>query len=158
MRPVPRVGRTGRHAWPDGPRCTTATHLTAPLTGRVPLFHERRSVYPDQLAGRRVPDREAYDARGQRLLDDWAVWSDFKLVQPTADGFEIRKRTGPDGAWIPSNAGRRASGLVFVGDVSGGLAVSLRNFWESHPTALEVSGARGESAELRVWLWSPEAP
>lgn len=104
-----------RHVRFGGEQGGLWTEPIQPLTGRVPLIHERRNVYPDQLAGRRVPDREAYDARGQQLLDDWAVWSDFKLVQPTADGFEIRKRTGPDGAWIASNAGSRASGLVFVG-------------------------------------------
>ncbi|HEX6069096.1 MAG TPA: hypothetical protein VFZ18_04715 [Longimicrobiaceae bacterium] len=134
------------------------TEPIQPLTGRAALIHEGANVYPDQLAGRRVPNREAYNPRGQKLLDDWAVWSDFKLVQPSADGFAILKRTGPAGAWISSNAGERASGLAFVGDVSGGLGVSLRNFWQSHPTALEIRGAAGEAAELRIWLWSPEAP
>ena len=47
------------------------TEPVQPLTGRVPLIHEGENVYPDQLAGRRVPDREAYNARGQQLLDDW---------------------------------------------------------------------------------------
>ena len=51
-----------------------------------------------------------------------------------------------------------ASGLVFAGDVSGGLAVGIRNFWQSHPASLEIQGAGGDSAELRTWLWSPDAP
>ena len=85
-------------------------------------------VYPDQIAGKRVPNKEQFDPRGQTLLSDWAVWDDFKLVQPNADGFTVVKRTNPQSAWIPAGAGKRASGLVFAGDVSGGLAVSLKNF------------------------------
>jgi hypothetical protein len=133
-----------------------------PMIGRGGRFvaHPQTGadVYPDQIAGRRVPDREAYNARGQSLLADWAVWDDFKLVQPNADGFTVLKRANPESAWIPAGAGRRATGLVFAGDVSGGLAVSLKNFWQSYPTSLEVQKASGGAAELIVWMWSPEAP
>lgn len=133
-----------------------------PMVGRAgrAVSHPDGSgdVYPAQLQGRRVPNRDAYAAAGQALLADWAVWDAFKLSQPNADGFSLVKRTNAESAWIPCGAGRRASGLVFVGDASGGLAVSLRNFWQSHPAALEVSGATTPEAHLRVWLWSPEAP
>jgi hypothetical protein len=133
-----------------------------PMIGRGGRFvaHPQTGadVYPDQIAGRRVPDKEAYNARGQGLLTDWAVWDDFKLVQPNADGFTVLKRANPESAWIPAGAGRRASGLVFAGDVSGGLAASLKNFWQSYPTSLEVKKAAGGAAELIVWMWSPEAP
>jgi hypothetical protein len=132
-----------------------------PMVGRGGrgVFHPDGSgnVYPAQLEGRRVPNRAEYSAAGQGLLADWAVWDSFKLSQPNADGFAIVKRTNPQSAWIPAGAGRRASGLVSVGDVSGGLGVSLKNFWQSHPTALEVAGAAGGEATLRVWLWSPDA-
>src|SRR5262249_20150585 len=115
-------------------------------------------VYPDQLAGKRVPNKEAYDARGQSLLVDWAVWDDFKLVQPNADGFTVLKRANPESAWIPAGAGKRASGFVFAGDVSGGLAASLKNFWRSYPASLEAQKASGGAAELIVCIWSPQAP
>jgi len=114
-------------------------------------------VYPSQLAGKRVPDRERVTPREQKLMSDWAVWDDFKLVQPNADGFTIVKRTNPESVWLPAGAGKRASGLVFVGDVSGGLAVSLKNFWQSYPASLEVRKASTAKAELTVWLWSPDA-
>jgi len=115
-------------------------------------------VYPDQIAGKRVPNKEQFDTRGQTLLSDWAVWDDFKLVQPNADGFTIVKRTNAQSAWIPAGAGQRGSGLVFAGDVSGGLGVSLKNFWQSYPAALEVQKASTGLAELTVWMWSPDAP
>ena len=118
----------------------------------------RRDVYPAQIEGQRVPNREQVDPRSQRLLDDWAVWDSFKLVQPNADGFTVVKRTNPQSTWLAAGAGRRASGLVFVGDVSGGLAVSIKNFWQSFPASLEVRGASGPEAKLYAWLWSPDGP
>ena len=114
-------------------------------------------VYPTQLAGKRVPDHDQITPRGQKLMDDWAAWDDFKLLQPNADGFTVLKRTNPESVWLPAGAGKRASGLVFVGDVTGGLAVSLKNFWQSYPASLEVRKASTSAAELTVWLWSPDA-
>jgi len=115
-------------------------------------------LYPKQLAGERLPNKEAFNQQGQYLLDNWAVWDSYKLVQPTADGFQIQKRTNLQSAWIFAGAGKRASGLVFAGDVSGGLAVAVKNFWQSHPASLEVLNATEAAADLRVWLWSPDAP
>src|SRR6185369_2706090 len=60
--------------------------------------------------------------------------------------------------WLDAAGGKRSSGLVFAGDVSGGLGVGVKNFWQSYPSALEVHGASTASAELTVWLWSPDAP
>lgn len=114
-------------------------------------------VYPDQAAGKRVPNFAAYNADGQKLLTDWASWDAYKLTQLSADGFVISKRTNPASAWIRAGAGTRAAGTAFVGDVSGGLGVSVKNFWQSYPASLEIEGARSGAAALRVWLWSPEA-
>ncbi len=130
-----------------------------PLTGARPLIMPGRgSIFTEQLEGKRVPNREEFDRAGQTLLSDWAVWDSFKLVQATADGFLVHKRTNPQSCWVEAGAGRRASGLVFAGDVTGGLAVAVRDFWQSYPSSLEVRNAATEAAEVRVWLWSPEAP
>lgn len=115
-------------------------------------------VYPRQVDGQRVPNREEVTPRSQGWLADWAVWDGFKLSQPNADGFTVVKRTNAESAWIAAGAGARASGLVFAGDVSGGLAVSLKNFWQSYPASLEVQKMSSGEAELTVWLWSPDAP
>ena len=90
--------------------------------------------------------------------DDYAIWGDFKLTQPNPEGFTISKRTNARSTWIFSDAGKRASGLAFVGDVSGGLGVSVKNFWQSFPTGLEVRDAGKASAQLTAWLWSPDGP
>ena len=90
-----------------------------PLKGRDGRFAadaNGRVVYPDQIAGKRVPDKENVNARGRNLLSSWAVWDSFKLVQPNVDGFSIVKRTNPDSCWLPAGAGKRSSGLAFIGD------------------------------------------
>jgi hypothetical protein len=38
------------------------------------------------------------------------------------------------------------------------VAFGLRDFWQRHPTQLDVRGAAGDAAEVTVWLWSPDAP
>jgi len=114
-------------------------------------------LYASQLAGKRFPNKEQFSQQGQFLLNNWAVWDSYKLFQSTADGFQIQKRTNPQSCWLFAGAGKRASGLVFAGDVSGGLAVAVKNFWQSHPASLEVLNATQEAADLRAWLWSPDA-
>ena len=139
----PMVGRQGRYVSYPG----------AAQGGPRP-----RDVYPDQIEGKRVPNRDQVSQHGRDLMADWAVWDSFKLVQPNADGFTVLKRTNAQSSWLPAGAGRRASGLVFAGDVSGGLGVSIRNFWQSYPASLEVDGASTPEAEVLAWLWSPDAP
>lgn len=116
---------------------------------------DMRSPYTDQVAGMRIPNKEEFDRQGQFLLDNWAVWSDFRLTQLSPDGFTIRKRTNDQSTWIGTAGSNRASGLVLAGDVSGGLAVSLKNFWQSCPAELEVTDMNSDRAQLKVWMWSP---
>jgi hypothetical protein len=131
-----------------------------PATGRrvLTMPGAEGNLFAQQLDGKRLPNKEAFPAAGQKLLTDWAVWDSYKLVQPTADGFVIQKRTNPESCWLDAAWGRRATGLAFVGDVSGGLSVGLKDMWQSHPTALEVRNGTTAAADLRVWLWSPDTP
>jgi hypothetical protein len=121
-------------------------------------FEHLHSVYADQLAGKRIPNKEAFNAAGQKLLTDWAVWDSYKLVQFTPDGFTLQKRTNPESCWLDVIAGQRASGLAFIGDVSGGLGAGVKDFWQSYPTALEIRNGATSAANLYVWLWSPDVP
>lgn len=118
----------------------------------------RRDYYPRQIAGERIPGRDELNQRSQDLLDSWAVWTGFRLIQPNADGFTIDKRTNAQSCWLHSASGKRASGLVFAGDVSGGLAIGVKDFWQSYPSSLEVRNAETEAATMKIWLWSPSAP
>jgi lysophospholipase L1-like esterase len=107
-----------------------------------------------QVAGERIDGGRFYAASDS---EQYAIWSDYKLTQPTPDGFTIQKRTNAQSSWVFSGAGKRASGLAFVGDTSGGLAVSIKDFWQSYPSGLEVTGAAKDTAQLTAWLWSPDA-
>ena len=145
-----RFSAEGEGLWSEPLQpATGARRLTSPGSAG--------DLYAKQLAGEKLPNKEQFDRQGQSLLENWAVWDSFKLTQPTADGFQIQKRTNTQSCWIPAAAGNRASGLVFAGDVSGGLALAVKNFWQSHPASLEVLNATSEAAEVRAWLWSPDA-
>lgn len=127
-----------------------------PLTGRFPLDRDN-DYYAKQLTGERIAERETFSERQQFLIDNWAAWNDFKLQQLNADGFRVQKRTNDASTWIDAGYGKRSEGMAFVGDVSGGLAVCVRNFWQSFPSALEINKVRSDTARLNAWLWSPEA-
>lgn len=127
-----------------------------PLTGRIPLSRSE-NLYEKQLRGEPIPQRNHFDSLQQDLLKHWASWGDYKLNQLNADGFTIEKRTTSASAWIEAGAGKRAEGLAFVGDASGGLSLSLRGFWQSYPSSLEIRNARSESAQMTAWMWAPDA-
>jgi hypothetical protein len=127
-----------------------------PLNGRAPLDRDE-DLYAKQLTGERIAEPETFSEKQQFLLDNWASWSDFKLQQLNADGFQVKKRTNDKSAWIDAGYGKRSDGMAFVGDVSGGLTLCVRDFWQSFPSALEVRNVKSDTAQLRAWLWSPES-
>jgi hypothetical protein len=127
-----------------------------PLVGRREMpYGKERSVFPSQVAGRRVPNPDQYGPREQQYIRDIADWDDYKLTQGNAHGFVIEKRTQAKSSWLHVTEGKRALGLAFLGDVSGGIAIEVKKFWQKNPSALEVHGATSPLGELRVWFWSP---
>jgi hypothetical protein len=117
-----------------------------------------RNVTTAQLAGTATPPTAEFPATVRSRLELVPAFGDYTLFQPTADSFEIRKRTKEGQSWINCSYGKRASGLGYVGGVTGGVAFGLRDFWQRHPTALDVRGAATEQAEVTLWMWSPDAP
>jgi len=128
-----------------------------PLSGRRILGNDFSLEYR-QVAGERIPEPETFDRAGQDLLRHWACWNSYRLSQPTDQGFSINKRAHSNNPWIGTFTGTRAPGYAFVGDVSGGLGISLQDFWQSYPASLQVDSAATEKALLTCWLWSPDAP
>ena len=103
-----------------------------------------------------MPNRKALNAAGQHLLDAFAMWDNYRLIQPNAQGFTIEKQTGPQSSWLIAGAGKRSTGYVFVGDVSGGLGVGAKDFWQSYPAGLEVRQARSNDRRpARLVLAAP---
>jgi hypothetical protein len=130
-----------------------------PLVGRREVgYGGERTVYPAQVAGKRIPNAAQFSPAVQTYIRDIATWDDYKLTQANAHGFVIEKRTQAKSSWLHVIEGKRALGLAFLGDVSGGLAVDVKKFWQKNPSALEIHGATSPLGELRVWLWSPDGP
>ena len=109
-----------------------------------------------QLEGKTIVG-DSLPFRSRQYLKDWAQWDGFRLSQLTDNAFSVRKRATSVSPWIGTFTGGRAPGFVFVGDTKGGLGVALKDFWQSYPSTIEVGSARGEEAELTMWLWSPES-
>ncbi|WP_433364303.1 hypothetical protein ACQPZX_33720 [Actinoplanes sp. CA-142083] len=110
-----------------------------------------------QIAGTKLPDPSTWDQRVTTRLQYIPEWGDYTLSQLSAEGFTIQKRTKHGYGWVQVDQGRRASGLGYVGGVTGGVAFGLRDFWQRHPTQLDIRGAHTDLAEVTVWLWSPAA-
>ena len=136
------------------------TEPVQPLDGRRILTingDKKRNLQAEQMAGMRIPEADAFDANNASLLQHWAKWDSYRLSQLTDNAWSIRKRATAESPWIGTLTGSRATGYAFVGDVSGGLGVCLKDFWQSYPSTIQVNKARSSEAELTMWLWSPEA-
>lgn len=113
---------------------------------------------PLQPGGGNTAQETGKQFNGNPVFDKNAIWNDFKLTQPNPHGFTITKRTNPQSTWLFSDSGKRASGVAFAGDLEGGLSVTVKDFWQSFPSALEIRNAASPTAEIVTWLWSPDAP
>jgi hypothetical protein len=136
------------------------TEPVQPLDGRRPIMinnDRQRNLQAEQMAGIRIPDYNAFDERNQELLDHWAKWDGYRLSQLTDNSYSIRKRATSESPWIGTLTGNRSPGYAFVGDVSGGIGVCLKDFWQSYPSTIQIDKARSDEAELTMYLWSPEA-
>ena len=130
-----------------------------PLVGRrVITSGNLGDVFPIQLAGKRIPNTDQYAPAQQQFIHDIADWDDYKLSQPDAKGFVIEKRTQSKSSWLHVTEGKRALGLAFLGDVTGGIAVDVKKFWQKNPAEFEIHGATSPLGELRFWIWSPDVP
>ena len=148
----PRAVRRRRQRPPGPRRCADS-----PACGAT---RARPSSRPSSRAGRVRPSaRGPTRGRCSSRLEYIPAWGDYTLVQSAANAFEIRKRTQPGFGWVGVDQGGRAAGVGYVGGATGGGVVfGLRDFWQRHPTQLDIRGAHTDAAEVTLWLWSPEAP
>lgn len=83
-----------------------------------------------------------------------AVWAAFRLTQESDASWRLEKQAPARLAPVRIGRGHRAQGLLEAADADGGLALSLRSFWQKHPAALEVEGLDTETATLTAWSWA----
>ncbi|OIJ41367.1 exo-rhamnogalacturonan lyase family protein [Massilia timonae] len=113
------------------------------------------AVRKAQLAGQAVPPIAERVNKSLHLIP---AWGDYSLAQLSPDSFRIRKRTKAGHGWIDAAWGRRAPGLGYIGGASGGLAFGMRDFWQRHPTQLDIRNAQTDAAQVTLWIWAPDAP
>ncbi len=111
-----------------------------------------------QVAGEQLSDIRTWDEAISTRMHWIPTWGDFTLSQPNSNGFTLRKRTKPGHGWIGSDEGHRADGLGYIGGPGGGIAFGMRDFWKLNPTQLDIRNAASETAQVTIWMWSPEAP
>lgn len=116
------------------------------------------AVRAAQLAGQATPPQDGWHPSVRNHLAHIPAWGDVTLAQLGPDAFQIRKRTQAGQAWVHAAWGTRAAGLGWLGGPSGGVAFGLHDFWQRHPTQLDIRNAHTEVGQVTVWLHSPEAP
>ena len=88
--------------------------------------------YARQLAGQAVaetPETAELFAVGRQN----AVWSAFRVTQESEDYFRLEKQTKAKLLPVRMGKGHRSQGLLYAGDTTGGVAVTLRGFWQKYP-------------------------
>ena len=95
-----------------------------------------------QIAGAPTPPIEDWAPEVSRRLHLIPTWNDWTLRQLSAHGYTLAKRTAPDRPWIPAASGTRSRGYAYLGDLTGGIGMGLRDFWKLVPTQLDIAGDR----------------
>mgnify|MGYP000849087463 FL=1 len=116
-----------------------------------------QEMYMKQVEGEFLTFNQEEDARFLELIHEAASWDSFKMVQLVPDSYTIYKRAKEGCAYIKALSGRRSKGLAFTGGQNGGVAASIRNFWEKCPSSIEINGVTKSCAEMALWFWSPDA-
>ena len=116
------------------------------------------AVRQAQIAGVATPPLSEWDERVSSRMHYIPVWNDITLTQINANGFEIRKRTKAGHGWIGSDQGHRASGVGYLGGVSGGVLFGMRDFWQLHPVQIDLRDTGHDVSTATIWFYSPEAP
>lgn len=115
------------------------------------------SAQQRQMLGHRLPPFESMNDKGKEYISNWATWDGYRLSQTSPDAFSVRKRATGANPWIGTFSGNRASGYMYIGDADRGVEAGMEDFWQSHPSTLEVTGATTGTAQVTMWMWSPEA-
>ena len=121
------------------------------------LFYWRKHLDPALLASQQRGETVPASADLDALADDLPRWDRFCLTQDSADRFIVRKKACEDACWLDGPQGRRAPGTLAVSDPERTLSLHIRDFWEKHPAALEVSGLSGDVTSLTAWFYAPQA-
>ncbi|MFA9557880.1 hypothetical protein ACERII_11290 [Evansella sp. AB-rgal1] len=119
-------------------------------------FADGSGLFEKQIAGEAVQLDNEKHAQLIEHVQDGATWHDFKIIHDSSDHYKISKRTQKDCSWVDATHGNRAKGLMYVGDKTGGLSIGVKDFWQKHPSSLEISGLGKDETTMTAWFWSPD--
>lgn len=98
------------------------------------------------------------DERVRKGLPYIPKFGDYSLSQLHDAAFRVTKRTATGHSWLQAKSGKRSPGVAYLGTPDGGVALGIRNFWQSYPAQLDISEADTDEGRLTGWLWAPQAP
>lgn len=119
-------------------------------------FKNYEELYPCQVAGNILHEQKNENGETVDMVQDMAIWDSFKLVQDSSDHYVIRKRTKTDCSWIETAHGNRSDGFAYIGNDAGGFATVVRNFWQKYPSSIEINNFSHDTADFKVWFWTPD--
>ncbi|MCR5312278.1 MAG: DUF1080 domain-containing protein [Bacteroidaceae bacterium] len=135
-------------------------HFKVPMHGKeyeryVDFGQQHMDVQP--LIARRRINLDRMDSVTKSMIKNIAKWDGFRLSQLSPKAFSIRKRATSRSPWIGTIEGERHDGTVTVGDSTESMSFTLKDFWQSYPSTIQVDNARSDTATVTLCLWSPEA-
>jgi len=107
----------------------------------------RNPEYDAQFAFRYVKKGKGGDAT--------PVWNEYGLFQDSCDHFVIDKAVAADFGRVTAKQGLRSGGWAGIDCPDGGLAVGIKDFWQSCPSAISIRDAGGSDGPvvLSTELW-----
>lgn len=118
----------------------------------------RQEIYMRQQEGLPVYLDAAQMPQFAENVEDNAIWNRFVLFQDSDRHYTVAKQTVPGCACITAAHGRQSGGSVFLGSDAGAVLVTVADFHDGAPGALEVTGAGKEQAQISAWLYKSVAP
>jgi hypothetical protein len=91
-------------------------------------------------------------------LDYIPAWGEFRLRQPNADGFTIRKRTASGHGWVLVDDAGRAAGLGYVGCAGRWRRLCHVRFLAALPGRAGRGRGDRRGGALHLWYHAPDAP
>jgi hypothetical protein len=116
------------------------------------------NIYKKQINGEFLTTEITQNEDALKAIKDMTIWDSYRLCQITASSFEVKKRTSKDSCcFINANQGKRSKGLIYTACEKGGIALGMKNFWQTYPSSLWAENLSSEEQVLTAWFWSPEA-
>ena len=116
-----------------------------------------KNITSAQVAGQATPPLSNFPEDVAQRLQYIPAFGDYTLFQSSPNAFDIQKRTRAGYGWIQAAHGTRSEGLAYLGTPSGGIALGIRNCWQSYPAQLDIRNAHTAKGQLTAWLWAPKA-